>query len=93
MGDDLRARLRERAQDSYEMEAPTFAQCADRISALEAERDALRAALSRSVSCMNDLIANVSDPGTEALACVWCAKQLLDEIARATLTPKEPPHD
>lgn len=43
--------------------------------------DGLRAALRRLVAAANNLAAEVSDPGTEALAAIWCAERLLDAAA------------
>ena len=46
-----------------------------------------RAEYERLISVTEDLIREVSDPGTEALAAVYCAKRILDQSAMLSAAP------
>lgn len=50
-----------------------------------------RAEYERLISVTEGLINEVSDPGTEALAAVWCARRILDTAAIHVAAPKAKP--
>lgn len=56
----------------------------EKLARLTKERDELREALKRVTESASLLSQELSDPGTEALAAIYCANQLLLRTGRST---------